>query len=115
MIDKNKYQCWEYPNDLLLIANNKCQFHEQKINDFEKRNMNAEKKELVLKTDMNINNNKINNCSKQISMLTKQNYWLLNKRPMVTTLKWMISKNKCQCFEQANESLLKRNINVEKK
>ena len=71
MIDKNKYQCWEYPNDLLLIANNKCQFHEQKINDFEKRNMNAEKKELVLKTDMNINNNKINNCSKQISMLTK--------------------------------------------
>ena len=33
--------------------------------------MNAEKKELVLKTDMNINNNKINNCSKQISMLTK--------------------------------------------
>ena len=33
--------------------------------------MNAEKKELVLQTDMNINNNKINNCSKPISMLTK--------------------------------------------
>ena len=29
------------------------------------------KKELVLKTDMNTNNNKINNCSKQISMITK--------------------------------------------
>ena len=27
--------------------------------------------EKVLKTDMNTNNNKINNCSKQISMLTK--------------------------------------------
>ena len=27
--------------------------------------------ERVLKTDMNTNNNKINNCSKQISMLTK--------------------------------------------
>ena len=29
------------------------------------------KKEWVLKTDMNTNNNKINNCSEQILMLTK--------------------------------------------
>ena len=34
MIDKNKYQCWQHPNELLLIANNKCQFHEQKVNHF---------------------------------------------------------------------------------
>ena len=29
---------------------------------------------------------------------------------MVTTLKQMIPKIKCQCFEQANESLLKKGI-----
>ena len=33
--------------------------------------MLREKNEWVLKTDMNTNNNKIYNCSNQISMLTK--------------------------------------------
>ena len=33
--------------------------------------MLKEKNEWVLKTDMNINNNKIYNCSKQMSMIEK--------------------------------------------
>ena len=54
MIDKNKYQCWQHPNELLLIANNKCQFLWTK-------NINSKKKinEWVLKTDMNTSNNKL--------------------------------------------------------
>ena len=38
--------------------------------------MLKEKNEWVLKTDMNINNNKIYNCSKQMSMIeNKHQYW----------------------------------------
>ena len=33
---------------------------------------------------------------------------IAEKRPMLTTPKWMIPKNKCQWYEQANESLLKK-------
>ena len=38
MIDKNKYQCWQHPNELLLIDNNKCQFHEQNNESLLKKN-----------------------------------------------------------------------------
>ena len=72
----------------------------KKINHFYKRNINAEKKrqnEWVFKTDMNTNNNKINNCSKQISdNKNKMNdYW-----------------TKDQCSQHPHEWFLKANANA---
>ena len=71
MIDKNKYQCWQHPMIYCLLLTINVNSMNKNKSLLKKKHKYSGKKEWVLKTDMNSNNNKINNCSKQISMLTK--------------------------------------------
>ena len=70
MIDQNKHQYWQYPNELLIKTD--VNSMNKKINPFYKRNINAESKK-----------DKMNDSSKQT--------WTL------TTTKLIIAQNKYQC------------------
>ena len=86
------------------------------------------KKEWVLKIDMNTNNKKINNCSKQITMLTKTKSLITEQKTnsdnaqmndfkeqmsMLWKSKWMTAKKEISMLRRnKNEWLLTTSINA---
>ena len=94
-----------------MIAKTKCQFWKQA-------------NELLLKTNTNAENKQICDCWKQTSILIIRKLMIAGYKQIIDcwkqtsiliTNKSMIAVNKHQCWYQANQWLLKTNINAENK